>query len=745
MYQLTPAQERKEILRLYRVLMQSWRSNKGLKKHHKVRQAFEVSLSAHSTQRRVSGEPYIFHPLAVAIIVAGEMGLGETAIIAALLHDFIEDNPDINYREIIRNQFGEKIYSIVDGLTKIKDGYVTTETSAQAENTKRMLLTLSDDIRVILVKLADRLHNMRTMESMPDRKRKNIAGETLYLYTPLAHRLGLYAIKSELEDLSLKYTDPVVYNSILQKLQQTESERSRFIQQFIFPIKKALTEKGLSFVIDSREKSIYSINNKMIAKDIPFEEVYDLFAIRIILDVPQAEEELKCWDVYTTVTHIYRPKPNRLRDWISTPKTNGYESLHTTVVSGSGKFVEIQIRSRRMHEIAERGYAAHWKYKQQNDSEDSGLAGVEHWLAKIAEILNSPDSNALTLLDDIKLALYYDEVFVYTPKGHLKVLPSKSTILDFAYSIHSQLGNTCIAAKANHRLVSLNYQLRSGDQIEIISSKKGKPKEEWLNYVTTPRARSYITETLREERRSISGQGRQLLEQYFKESSLRMSRKNIQILMDYFGFTSPIDLYYKIAIKAITQSAIIECLNSPERSKIKDVIKSKTDIIQEKATEQHILMIKNAKKGVIPDLDNVNKSIAACCHPLPGDNVVTHLPIDGVYEVHRTNCPKAIELMSRFSNQLIHWTWTNRRLETYKSGLKISGIDRQNMLFDIIRLISQDLNFEIIAFHIDSSGQIFECYIVLNVHDIVDIDNLSTEIRKITGINSVSRMASFKE
>lgn len=746
MYLHDPVQENKEIVRLYRALMRAWRSNKGIRDKHRVREAFEMAKEAHSTQRRASGEPYIYHPLEVARIAAGNIGLGETAIICSLLHDVVEDNPEVNYREIIREKFGEKVYSIVDGLTKIKDGYVTTESSAQAENIKKMLLTLSDDVRVILIKLADRLHNMRTLDSMPDRKRKNIAGETLYLYAPLAHRLGLYAVKSELEDLALKYTDPEVYYTIARKLHETEPSRLRFIQKFIYPIKKSLAAKGYNFEIDSREKSIYSIYKKMQSKEIPFEEVYDIFAIRIIIDVPADQEKIACWDVYTTVTDFYNPKLNRLRDWISTPKSNGYESLHTTVMSHSGQFVEVQVRTRRMHEIAERGFAAHWKYKQLSEKEHSTVSGLEQWLIKVREILSSPDSNALTLLDDIKLALYAEEVYVFTPKGHLRSLPARSTVIDFAYSIHSALGNTCIAAKVNRKLVPLNYQLRSGDQVEIISSKKGMPKEEWLEYVTTPRAKSYIKEALKEQRKVLSDQGRKMLEQYFRDLGLRFNRKNLLQFMGYFSIKSHIDLYYKVASGKISPDHVRECcVNHKSRAEEQAAVSTVEGAETPETGSGHVELIRLAKTGEAPDLDDVPKVLARCCHPLPGDDVVTHTPVNGVYEVHRTNCPRAIELMSRFSNQLIHWKWSNRQLHNFVTGLKIVGIDRRGMLLDIIRVISEQLNFNISSVHIDSSGEVFECFIVLRLHDVVDMVKLSEEMKKIQGITSATRLNTFAE
>jgi len=546
MYNIDLQKEKKEIVKRYRALMRAWNANKGVQKNNQVRKAFIMASQAHFTMRRRTGEPYIYHPLEVARIVAGEIGLGETAIISALLHDVVEDNPDYTI-EMIRQKFGDKVAYIVDGLTKIKDGYERLESTAQVESIKKMLLTLSDDVRVILIKLADRLHNMRTLDSMPPSKQQNIAAETLYLYAPLAHRLGLYVIKSELEDLALKYNEPEIYRTISMKLQETEVERKSFIQKFIYPIKKALLSQGIEFEIDTRAKSVYSIYKKMQAKEIPFEEVYDLFAVRIIIESPLDQEKIDCWRVYTLVTDFYNPKQNRLRDWISTPKANGYESLHTTVMSPTGQWVEVQIRTRRMHEIAERGYAAHWKYKQQVDKDKAQESGLDDWLAELRKILKSPDANTLNFLDDIKLTLFSDEVFVWTPKGHLKSLPAGSTVLDFAYLVHTELGNHCIGVKVNRNLVPLDHKLRSGDQVEIIASKKSFPKEEWLDYVITPRARFSIKEALKEQRKEQATEGRLQLEETFKKYNFILSKNSIARFSEFMGFTNPADLFYNVS------------------------------------------------------------------------------------------------------------------------------------------------------------------------------------------------------
>jgi len=741
MYTVDPVAENKEIVRRYRALLRAWSSNKGIRDKNRVRDAFELAKEAHKTMRRRSGEPYIYHPLEVARIVAGDIGLGETAIICALLHDVVEDNADYNLDYITR-RFGSKVSYIVDGLTKIKDGYEKPESSVQAENIKKMLLTLSDDVRVILIKLADRLHNMRTLDSMPDHKRKNIAAETIYLYSPLAHRLGLYAIKSELEDLALKYTEPEIYNTISQKLQETEVARARFIQKFIFPIKHDLAVKGLSFEIDSREKSIFSIYKKMQVKEIPFEEVFDIFAVRIIVDSPPELEKITCWQVYSLVTDHYNPKLNRLRDWISTPKANGYESLHTTVMSQTGQWVEVQIRTRRMHEIAERGYAAHWKYKQLADKEKLHESGLDLWLRKVQEILKSPDSNTLNFLDDIKLTLFSDEVFVFTPKGEIKSLPVGSTIIDFAYNIHTHLGNTCIAAKVNRKLSPLNYRLKSGDQVEIISSKKGSPKEEWLEYAFTARAKTYIKEAIKEQRKSIAANGRTKLESYFDELSLKFSKSNISRFAEYCKVVSDSELFYKVATGEIGPAELEACIEQHERL-LREVAEPAQlpDSVEVKGAIKTPIRLTQG----IRDLDDMEFLIAHCCHPLPGDDIVVYPGRDGILLVHRTNCHEAIEYMSRHANQLVPARWINRKMNSFLAGIKVTGIDRKSMLFDIIHVISEQMGLYIRSFHIDTSGDIFEAYISLYAHDTVDISRLSEEIKKLNGVSTAIRLFNMKQ
>ena len=733
--------EKKEIVKRYRAMMHAWNANKGIHDARLVKKAFEMARDAHFTMRRRTGEPYIYHQLEVARIVADEIGLGETAIISALLHDVVEDNPDYTI-EMIREKFGDKVAYIVDGLTKIKDGYERLESSAQAENIKKMLLTLSDDVRVILIKLADRLHNMRTLDSMPTSKQQNIAAETLYLYAPLAHRLGLHVIKSELEDLALKYNEPEIYRTISLKLKETESTRTQFIQKFILPIKRNMAREGIVFEIDSRAKSIYSIYKKMQSKEIPFEEVYDLFAVRIIIESPHELEKINCWKVYTIITDIYNPKQNRLRDWLSTPKANGYESLHATVMSHTGEWVEVQIRTRRMHDIAERGYAAHWKYKQNIDKDKSQEYGLDEWLTKVREVLKSPDSNALDFLDSIKLTLFSDEVFVWTPKGHLKTLPAGSTVLDFAYHIHTELGNHCIGVKVNRNLVPLDQKLRSGDQVEVIASQKSGPKEEWLNYVYTARAQVNIKEALKDQRKSFSAEGKIKLETMFRDLKVNLSKGSVVRMSEFLGFKSLSDLYYKAYLNEISPDQVLTFSTTDEqeaKSRKTKTIQKQSESTQNLTTSEE----RKAKQVKIHDLDNFNYVISSCCRPLPGDEIVGYAADGITYNIHRIACPEAIELMTRYANRVIHAFWKKDPMATYLGGIKLNGFDRKNMIFDIIRVISDQMRFNIRSFHIETSGELFEAYISFFVYDILDVDLTISRLQKIEGILGASRMMRF--
>ncbi len=736
-YIADPEQERKEILKRYRSLLNAWSTRAELKNKRTVRKAFNLAVSAHKDMRRKSGEPYIYHPLEVARIVAGEIGLGETSIICALLHDVVEDT-DYTIDDM-RRMFGDKVARIIDGLTKIKELFDHTP-SAQAENFRKMLLTLSDDVRVILIKLADRLHNMRTLESMSHEKQLKIASETIYLFAPLAHRLGLYAIKSELEDLALKYTEPEIYNSIGRKLEETSAERTRFINKFIFPIKKALLAQGLVFEIIGREKSIYSIWQKMKAKQVPFEEVFDIFAIRIIIDTSFENEKYQCWQAYSIVTDFYSPKQNRLRDWISTPKANGYESLHTTVMSHTGQWVEVQIRTKRMNEIAEKGYAAHWKYKEKTNSE----SGLDRWLNKIKELLQSPDSNALAFLDEFKLNLFADEIIVFTPKGEVKTLPSNSTTLDFAYNIHSEIGNQCIGAKVNHKLVPLNHVLKSGDQVEIITSKKQSPREEWINYVVTARAKSFIKDALKEQRKKYVEEGRVKLEQFFKELKIEHNRNSLLKLQECNHISSTIDLYYRVALGEIGIKEIKDCISQHEKSGWLNLITRpfvrNRHVIPQRLSDE-VKQKVGAKELVTTQNGEIEYRISDCCNPIPGDEVVGFVPQDGGIWIHRTNCPEAIQLMSKYGNRIVKINWTGTDSGTFLSGIRLVGFDNMGLLNDIINIISTQMSLNIRSFHIDSTGDVFEATIMLLVHSTDDLNKLMTELKKLKGINNAYRIS----
>ncbi|MBW6489632.1 MAG: RelA/SpoT family protein [Lentimicrobium sp.] len=736
MYTINPEAERREILKRYRNLLNAWGKAGDQKNKRLVRKAFNLAASAHKDMRRKSGEPYIYHPLEVARIVAGEIGLGETSIICALLHDVVEDT---NYTvEDIRQMFGDKIASITDGLTKIKEIFDHSTASAQAENFRKILLTLSDDVRVILIKLADRLHNMRTLDAMIPEKRLKIASETIYLFAPLAHRLGLYAIKSELEDLALKYTEPEIYATIASKLEETAASRTKFISKFIYPIKKELAKQGLKFEIIGREKSIYSIWQKMKTKQIPFDEVFDLFAVRIIIDTEFENEKYQCWQAYSTVTDFYSPKQNRLRDWISSPKANGYESLHTTVMSHTGQWVEVQIRTRRMNEIAEKGYAAHWKYKEKTQSE----SGIDRWLNKIKDLLQEPDPNALTFLDEFKLNLFADEIIVFTPKGDLKTLPSKSTAIDFAYNIHSEIGNRAIGAKVNHRLVSLNYVLNNGDQIEIITSRKQEPRDEWIDYAVTARARSFIKEALKEKRKQHAEQGLRKLETIFSEMGLPFS-KNYQLkLQECNKLSSPNDLFYKVDMGEIGLKEVKECISQSDKGSWLDIFtrpfgRSKPNIPQSLSEDVRDKL--KVRTGVAPKED-VDYRISDCCHPIPGDDVIGFMAEDGDIWIHRTNCSEAIILMSKYGNRIVKTKWLNSETTTFLTGIRLAGFDRIGLINDLTRVITEELALNIRSFHIDSTGEVYEATIMILVHDKEEIDRMIAVLKKVKGIETVFRL-----
>ncbi|HAJ98547.1 MAG TPA: RelA/SpoT family protein [Bacteroidales bacterium] len=741
MLEINSEQEKAEISRRYRKLLRSCRPNTPLESKQMLRKAFEFSVDAHKNHRRKSGEPYIFHPIAVAQIVAEEIGLGATSMICGLMHDVVEDT-DYTITDI-QNIFGEEIAKIIDGLTKISDIFDQTS-SVQAENFRKMLLTLSDDVRVILIKLADRLHNMRTLESLPPKKQLKVANETLYLFAPLAHRLGFHAIKSELEDLSLKYTDPEIYHTITQKLVDSEEERNKFITSFSLPIKKVLNTEGFKYTIQGRTKSISSIWGKMQKKEVPFEEVYDVFAIRIVIDTPEQREKADAWKAYSIVTDIYKPNPDRLRDWLSTPKANGYESLHTTVMSKTGKWVEVQIRSRRMDEVAEKGYAAHWKYKESKVAE----TGIDKWLRRIREILKTPEQDALDFVEDFKMNLFTDEIFVFTPKGELRTLPLGSTALDFAYSIHSEIGNHCLGAKVNNKLVPLSYELKSGDQAEIITSVKQHPKTDWLTYVKTARAKGRIKAALKESKKKQAELGKEILDRKLRALKIDNNPGNIQKLVDYFKLGSPLDLYYDVAVEVIGQKELKAYQTEVEKSGIFGYFKSQFGKSREAVPiEKPTIDPIREKLKSHPDtlligdsLDNLAYTLSPCCKPIPGDDVFGFVTIGEGIKIHRNNCPNAVQLLSKFAYRIIKAKWITNKNIAFLSGIRIEGIDEVGILRNLTNVISNEYNINIRGINFESNAGTFAGTVMLYIQDTQHLNNLINKLKKMKGVNSVSRI-----
>jgi len=722
--------EKKEILNRYRGLLRDCNRRTITNKQKKtIRKAFDIALDAHKDMRRKSGEPYIYHPIAVARIATAEIGLSSTSVVCALLHDVVEDT-EMTLDDIKIN-FGEKVTSIIDGLTKIS-GVFDHTSSLQAENFRKMLLTLSEDVRVILIKLADRLHNMRTLEAMPKQKQLKIASETLYLFAPLAHRLGLYSIKSELEDLGLKYTEPKIYNTIQKKLIDSKLERSRFIYRFASPIKQSLTEQGIKYKIRGRTKSIHSIWNKMLKKEVGFEEVYDLFAIRIILDSKSSEEKSDCWRAYSIVTDYYMPNPDRLRDWVSTPKSNGYESLHTTVMGPKGKWVEVQVRSKRMDEIAEKGYAAHWKYK-----ETASESTLDKWVKKIREMLENPEPDALDFIDEFKLNLFSDEIFVFTPKGDLKTLPTGATALDFAYEIHTEIGHTCIGTKVNRKLVALSYQLKSGDQIEIITSKKNKPQKDRLNYVITARAKSKIKGAIRSQQKASASEGKEIFERKLKRYKINLNTENLNKILAFYGIGDSQELYYRIAMEIIDLTKLKEFTNNQGLTK-KALPKKETG----KTLEELVKQTRGKKDSLVigDELQKIDYKLSKCCNPIPGDDVFGFITISEGIKIHRINCPNAIQLMSNYAYRIVKARWTSQELIAFLAGLKLTGIDDVGLVSNVTKIISKDLNVNMRSIGFDSNDGVFEGTIMLYVHDTDHLTNLINELSKVNGISTVERI-----
>lgn len=733
-YNLSPEQEKNEIVRHYRALLRALRPK--LKKGDKelLRHAFEMAADAHKTMRRKSGEPYILHPIAVAMICVEEIGLGVRSTICALLHDTVEDT-DITLEDV-EHEFGTEIAKIVDGLTKISN-VIDTNTSQQAENFKKILLTLTDDPRVILIKLADRLHNMRTLDSMKREKQLKIASETVWVYAPLAHRMGLYNIKTELEDLSMKYLEPEAYREIAKRLSETKRERTRYINEFIRPLKEKLTASGFHFEIYGRPKSIHSIWNKIKKKSVSFEEVYDLFAIRVILDSPPEKEKEDCWKVYSMITDEYMPSPERLRDWLSNPKSNGYEALHTTVMGPQGKWVEVQIRTKRMNEIAEKGLAAHYKYKEGSNDEDR----FDKWFGQIREVLNTPDTaDGVDFLQDFKTSFLAEEIYVYTPKGEVKMLPTGSTALDFAFAIHSAIGTKCIGAKVHHKLVPISHKLRSGDQVEIITSSKQKPSEDWLSFVVTAKARSKIKDALREEKRKVAEDGKYLLQRKLEAMGAAYSQYNIEELVQFYKAPSSLDLHYRIATKAIDLKELKEFQVLGDKLEIP---KPKPLIVGEPVVDHTHHKTFNRKDSELiifgESSDKIMYSLAKCCNPIPGDDVFGFVSTGKGLIIHRTSCPNAAQLLANYGHRVVKTKWAKNKEISFLTGLKIVGLDDVGVINKITNVISGDLRINIAALTIESKEGLFQGTIKVFVHDKEELEELVSRLKSLAGIQTVDR------
>ena len=730
-------------------LLNCYLATKHRKRVEIITKAFNFANQAHKGIKRRSGEPYILHPIAVAKIVCTEIGLGSTSICAALLHDVVEDT---DYTvEDIENIFGPKIAQIVDGLTKISGGIFGDKASAQAENFKKLLLTMSDDIRVILIKIADRLHNMRTLGSMLPSKQYKIAGETMYIYAPLANRLGLYKIKTELENLSFKYEHPEEYATIAQKLEATATERDKVFKEFTAPIREQLDKMGMKYYILARVKSIYSIWNKMQTKHVPFEEIYDILAVRIIFTPKNLDEELNdCFDIYVAISKIYKPHPDRLRDWVSHPKANGYQALHVTLMGNNGQWIEVQIRSERMNDVAEQGFAAHWKYKEGGGSEDEGE--LEKWLKTIKEILDDPQPDAIDFLDTIKLNLFASEIFVFTPKGDLKTMPQNCTALDFAFSLHTDIGSHCIGAQVNHKLVPLSHKLQSGDQVEILTSKSQHVQPEWMNYATTARARAKIASILRKEAKVNQKEGETILADFLKAEGIRMDDSALDKLTRLHNFHTHDELLVAIGSKKLTlgdtdRNAFKE---KPEKSWKKLLSfsfgtnnKEEKESEEEKAPQVKATPDKIDTKKILKLTEEaVSKEyiMADCCHPIPGDDVLGYINENNQVIIHKRQCPVAARLKSSYGNRIIATQWDTHKDLSFLVTIYVKGIDCMGLLNEVTQVISRQLNVNIRKLTMETNDGIFEGRIQLYVHDVDDVRTICNNLKQIQNIKQVSRI-----
>ena len=722
------AKEYKELLRIsYQTLTPD---DKKL-----IRKAFDVAVDAHQDQRRKSGEAYIFHPIAVAKIVASEIGLGATSIAAALLHDVVEDTP-ITIQDI-EKLFNPKVAQLVEGLTKISLVQKDLNASIQAENFRKMILTLNDDVRVILIKLADRLHNMQTMESMQEDKQTKIASETLYIYAPLAHRLGLYNIKTKLEDLGLKYTEPRVYNDIVSKIKETKEEQDAYISAISEVLKKSLDQEGIDYIIKGRPKSIYSIRRKMLAQNVSFDEVYDKFALRIVYKSNPHDEKFLAWKIYSIVTDHYRPSPSRLRDWISSPKSTGYEALHITVMGPKGRWVEIQVRSERMDEIAEKGYAAHYKYKN-GATEESGL---DIWLNLLKEALESSETNAVDFVEDFKMNLYSKEIFVFTPKGEIKSLPKGATSLDFAFSIHSEIGVKTRGTRVNGKLVPLNTELKSGDQIEVITSPNQKPTAHWLDYVTTSRAKNKIRNILNENTKKIAEEGKELLTRKLRHLKVTVNEQVINELVNFFSLKTSLDLYYRMGIGSIENQQLKDyaaqksnTLMNFFKSKIKRTPTTNPDIHKPSLSKNYDLLV----FGV--DQDKLDYKLSSCCNPIPGDEVFGFVTINEGIKVHKKDCPNAISMQSNYAYRIILAKWIDSTQQEFKAVLNITGMDTIGLTNKLTKVISNNMNVNIQSISLSGEAGIFKGKVAVIVQNNNILNKMIENIKKIDGVDKVTRV-----
>lgn len=724
------AQEYKELLRIsYQTLSDE---DKKI-----IRKAFDVAVEAHKEQRRKSGEAYIFHPIAVAKIVARDIGLGSTAIAAALMHDVVEDT-EITVQDI-EKMFNPKIAKIVEGLTKIPKVKQDQEISLQAENFRKMLLTLNDDVRVILIKIADRLHNMQTMEGIADYKQAKIASETLYIYAPLAHRLGLYNIKTQLEDLGLKYTEPDVYHDIVSKIKETKEEQDAYIKSISEILSKSLVDEGIDFIIKGRPKSIYSIRRKMRVQGVTFDEVYDKFALRIIYKSNEHDEKFLAWKIYSVITDHYRPSPSRLRDWISSPKSSGYEALHVTVMGPMGRWVEIQVRSERMDEIAEKGYAAHYKYKNNSDAEEHGL---EIWLNQLKEALENANTNAVDFVEDFKLNLYAKEIYVFTPKGEIKSLPKGATTLDFAFSIHSEIGVKTRGTKVNGKLVPLNHVLNSGDQVEIITSPNQKPNAQWLDYVTTSRAKNKIKNVLNENIKKIAEDGKEVLVRKLRHLKVNFNENTLNELVNYFKLQTSLDLFYRVGIGAIENQQLKDFAAQKSNTLVnffKKTITRKQNLDEDKI-QKHEISKKYDLLVFGVEQNKLDYKLSPCCNPIPGDNVFGFVTINEGIKVHRTDCPNAISMQSNFAYRIIAAKWIDSSQEEFKATLKITGMDILGLTNELTKVISNVMHVNIQSISLNSEAGIFYGQVTVVVQNNNILKKLIDSIKKVDGVDRVTRV-----